>query len=703
MTTIMLETDSAFFLYSELKRILKLLQGELSRQRERGRTPAVDPVEGLVIEEGEAEGLVLELSRELDRSAASPQPRTAETRTSQSATLWYPQVESGSWSPLRHAAAVFELSHTEYDALVLTLAVEIDSRFGRLVAFLNDHAGRTRPTLGMAAQIARQQGSEPVPLPSLFLTAIAFRDGLLEIEGDGPVPGMTLRVSLEMLARFTSSGKIEPTIPHVSFSPQRPNELAQLVLSNHLREQAMSWVQRSRDAADSRSLILTGVVGSGRGTLARAIASEAGWPTTVVELDRENLANRLRLARREARWQQSVVVLRVQEDASFTKLDWRFLWSELECVRLPCFLILTPAAVDLAASTAREEPVVWTVESPDLSQRIQLWQSLLPTGHTVEAEACETLAARFHFAPGQTTRAVRRAVSQAEFLKGDDPQLTALLLEQSSREIGNAAMGTLAEKIALPFARADLILPPHLEAEIDLALAWMQCQRQVLDNWGFARRIPYGRGLTALFAGPPGTGKTMAAQVVARELGVDLYRVDFSRLMSKWIGETEKNLSKLFDDAHAAGVALFFDEGDAVAGKRSEIKDAHDRYANIEIAYLLQRMEEHEGISIFATNRLADLDEAFTRRFHFVLDFPKPNAEQRLHIWQGMIPKEAQVDPNLDLARCAREYELTGGEIKNIVLAAAFLAARQGTPIALQHVTTAVQREFLKSGRLADM
>ena len=192
----------------------------------------------------------------------------------------------------------------------------------------------------------------------------------------------------------------------------------------------------------------------------------------------------------------------------------------------------------------------------------------------------------------------------------------------------------------------------------------------------------------------------MAAQGLTRAWGLDLYRVDVPRTVSKFIGDTEKNLSRLFDEAHASGAVLFFDEADAMFGKRSEVKDAHDRYANLEIGYLLQRMEEYEGITILASNRARDLDEAFVRRFHFMIDFPMPDEAHRLKIWEGMFPREAERDMDLDIRLFAKEFEISGGEIKNIVLAAAYIAAGENRPIRMADVQRAVRREFLKSGRV---
>jgi hypothetical protein len=688
-------------LHHELLRILALLQAELVRQRERGRTPSADPVQGFVIEEGEAEGLVADLAHDLAQRADCTHsvPPAAVPHTVRST----PPAPQAPGLPLQLASNAFELTGAEYHALLLALAVELDGRFGRLVAFLNDHVGRTRPTLGMAALLEADPSGMTAILPPEWIDRPAIRDGLLELEGDGPLPGKTLRLPPEMLHRLTAETAAEPLIPFVTHRPQQPGLLARIVLSEPVRNRAVVWVNRLCGGVMAPPLIVAGPVDGGRRTLAHAIASEADWPLTVVEFDGDQLVDRLRLARREARWRGGALALHLRESTTAASVDWALFWNELRDLRRPLFLVLPEAAVDLAEAAAPEEPAVVRLEEPDLPLRRALWRAHLPDGHAISADTCELLAARFRFGPGRVSRVMRRAISHTALLREEERRLTAELLEQTCRDVGGALMGNLAQRISLPFRRADLVIPPSLEAELDLALAWMHRQRQVLDTWGFSRRIPYGRGLTALFAGPPGTGKTMAAQVLARELGIDLYRVDFAQLMSKWIGETEKNLSALFDEAQAAGVALFFDEGDAVGSQRKEAKDAHDRHANLEVAHLLKRMEEHEGVTIFATNRMGDLDEAFMRRFHFVLDFPKPNAEQRLRIWEGMFPKEAARDPNLDLTRCACDFELSGGEIKNVVLAAAFLAAHEEKPIGLSHVLTAVHRELLKSGRLADL
>ena len=226
-------------------------------------------------------------------------------------------------------------------------------------------------------------------------------------------------------------------------------------------------------------------------------------------------------------------------------------------------------------------------------------------------------------------------------------------------------------------------------------LALHVCQRsRVYEDWGFALRSARGLGVSALFAGPSGTGKTTAAEILARELRLDLYRIDLSAVVSKYIGETEKNLRRLFDAADEGGAILLFDEADALFGKRSEVKDSHDRYANIEVSYLLQRMEAYRGLAVLTTNQRQALDPAFLRRLRFVVQFPFPGAAQRAEIWRRIFPPETPVD-GLDPARLA-QLNVTGGTIRNIALFAAFFAADRDEPVRMSHVLRAARAEHAK-------
>lgn len=694
--------NAQWHLRAELARILQELNRHLSRQRGRGRTAAADAVRGLVIEDGEAEGLVADLGselRETERPTEEARPSPARggpnvrDEIAERATLGEGQ---GAFLPLRHAARAFDLGPDEYDTLLLALAVEIDPRFGRLVAYLNDHVGRPRPTLGLA--LAIRSGGEGRALSPIELCARPIvRDGLLQLEGDGPLPAMAVRIPRDILPRLAgeTTDRAEGGIARV-FPPEL-GLLKRLVLSDDLRDQLAACGKAARDGRALPPLVLHGAEGSGRGAAARAIASEAGCALVEIDLATEGLADRLLAARREARWHRAALLLRASHPA--TPFDWGAVWAAIEDAERLLFLAIPTDLVDEVSSAAHRGPAFLEIPAPAPGERATLWKALLPPGITVPDSELADLAERFRYNPGRAARAVRRAVAeQALVPEGKRQGLGVPALEKACRDLGSSSMGPLAQKLPLPYRPEDLVVPPHVETELRLAVAWVRHQHQVLEEWGFSRRVPLGHGLTALFTGPPGTGKTMAAQILAWELRLDLHRVDLSQVMSKYIGDTEKNLARLFD-AHGF---LFFDEADALFGKRSEVKDAHDRYANLEIGYLLQRMESYDGVTVLATNRMRDMDEAFIRRFHVIVEFPMPSEADRLRIWQGMFPDRAARAGDLDLSSLARAFEMSGGEIKNSVLAAAYMAAAEKEPIGMSQLKRAIRRELVKSGKVVD-
>jgi SpoVK/Ycf46/Vps4 family AAA+-type ATPase len=277
---------------------------------------------------------------------------------------------------------------------------------------------------------------------------------------------------------------------------------------------------------------------------------------------------------------------------------------------------------------------------------------------------------------------------------------TATDLFAAARAQSGAALGALARKIVPRYAWDDFVLPPDRLAQLRELSAVVRHRSLVYDEWGFERRLSLGKGLNVLFAGPSGTGKTMAAEIIAGELGLDLYAIDLAGVVSKYIGETEKNLSRIFAAAETANAILFFDEADALFGKRTEVRDSHDRYANVEISYLLQRLEEHDGIVILATNLRKNMDEAFVRRLHATIEFPFPDEQHRRRIWETIWPRETPRAEDLDFGVLARRFELAGGSIRNIALAAAFLAADDGRLVTSEHVLRATRRELQKIGKV---
>jgi SpoVK/Ycf46/Vps4 family AAA+-type ATPase len=295
-------------------------------------------------------------------------------------------------------------------------------------------------------------------------------------------------------------------------------------------------------------------------------------------------------------------------------------------------------------------------------------------------------------------RAAQAAQVQARL--SPDGRITAAHLRAGARAENGSALDRLARRVEPAVGWDDLVLPQVVLTALREVALRARHRETVLGDWRMRPGGGRGHGVAALFAGDSGTGKTMSAEVIARELGLDLYVVDLATVVDKYVGETEKNLERIFAAATGVNAVLLFDEADAVFGRRSEVKDAHDRYANIESAYLLQRMETFDGLAILATNLRANIDEAFTRRLDVVVDFPLPDAAHRRALWDKSLGTSLARDLDLDLTFCAEAFELAGGAIRSSAVTAAYLAAEDGGVVAMRHLVTAVQREYRKLGRL---
>ena len=336
---------------------------------------------------------------------------------------------------------------------------------------------------------------------------------------------------------------------------------------------------------------------------------------------------------------------------------------------------------------------------PGYAQRRALWSHYLgePAVETVDVGA---LAGQFALDSGRI-RVVAAAAELAAQRRGDLAPCTEDFFA-TARDDSSSRLGDLAYKIRPRHGWEDLVLPQEKMAVLREMTAMVRGHPKVLDEWGVIAKLAPSRAVTALFAGEPGTGKTIAAEVIAGDLGLDLYKIDLSSLVDKYIGETEKNLERIFTEAESANAILFFDEADAIFGKRTGVKDAHDRYANVGVSYLLQRMETFDGITILATNLRANLDDAFTRRLHFMVDFPFPDAAQRLRIWQALFPPGVPRAADVDLPWMAQRFKLAGGSIRNIIVSAAYLAAEAGEAVGMSHLLLSARRELQKMGRLSD-
>ncbi|MCW5806772.1 MAG: AAA family ATPase [Deltaproteobacteria bacterium] len=331
------------------------------------------------------------------------------------------------------------------------------------------------------------------------------------------------------------------------------------------------------------------------------------------------------------------------------------------------------------------------------SQRAGAWQHLLErAGLTGDASE---LAGRYRIAPGIIRRVIERVRS-----RGVSPEpagdATAILDEQVRQHVATR-LDHVATRVPRLASWEDVALPEEMLDSLREFIARSRYRRTVYDTWGYDKKISTARGLTALFYGPPGTGKTMVAGVIARELGLDMYRVDIARVVSKWLGETEKNLGEVFDAAEDGQVLILFDEADSMFAKRTDVKTSNDRYANLEVNYLLQRLDSFEGVAVLTSNLDGAIDPAFKRRLSLRLQFPFPDEEVRLRLWAAHVTPQTPTSSDFDFGDLARRFPLSGGYIRNCAIRAAFLAAGEGVPLAQRHLLRAIQLEYRELGKLS--
>ena len=339
------------------------------------------------------------------------------------------------------------------------------------------------------------------------------------------------------------------------------------------------------------------------------------------------------------------------------------------------------------------------IDLPDLSEteRLEVWRRELTThGLAASVDALAPLTARWRIGPGTIHRVV------AHITEGGVTDISSAIVDRAVSQHLERRLGDIAEKVRHLPALSDMVLPTDIVDSLTEFLSRLRLHRTVFEDWGMTRVASTGRGLTALFQGPPGTGKTMVAGALARELGIELYRVDLSRVMSKWIGETEKNLGNVFSAAEEGQAIILFDEADSLFTKRTEVKSSNDRFANLEVNYLLQRLDSFLGIAILTTNMGTAIDSAFKRRLAFRIHFPIPDEEQREQLWRAHLPPTLPTKGDLDLSDLARKYPLTGGSVRNCVMRAAFLAAAEQTTLGQDHLLRAVRLEYRAAGKLSE-
>jgi len=581
-------------------------------------------------------------------------------------------------SALDSLCSAFALSAFERDLLLLCAGVELDATFGRLCASAQGDSHRPVPTFSLAlAALPDGHWSALTPTASLR------RWHLIEVRAGDTLTSSPLRIDERVLHYLTGlsyldarlHGLVELMPPPTDLPPSH-RELAQRIADLLLRFRQSSAMPVINLCSDERA-DKCAVAAYACATLGMKLHTIRAADIPLAVPEREGLA---RLWEREAILSSASLLLNHDEADNKNAV-----LSFIENVHGPLFL------------GSREPLSLWKrpairldINKPSAAEQRSLWQESLGTMAPQLNGQVERLVSQFNLG----MQAIHATSAQVLTAESQEEESVGLMLWDACRVQARSRLDDLAQRIDPVASWNDLVLPEmQLQSLRDIA-AQVHQRTKVYEHWGFASKGARGLGISALFAGASGTGKTMAAEVLANELRLDLYRIDLSQVVSKYIGETEKNLRRVFDAAEQGGAVLLFDEADALFGKRSEVKDSHDRFANIEISYLLQRMEAYRGLAILTTNIKSVLDTAFLRRIRFSVQFPFPDAAQRARIWQSVFPASTPTD-NLNMYKLAR-LNVAGGNIRNIALHAAFLAAHSNEAVRMTHLLYAARSEYAK-------
>ena len=711
-------------LRDELARLDLLIRLRLHRQSNRQPPGPLDQFKGLVVTESEIAGLLMGLasgaengsephSDDPDEGALVNALADINSRIDERLAA---SSQEGVYLSLPRISELFGLSPFEERALVVCLAPEIDRSYEKLYAYLQDDVTRKKPSVDLLMSLLLGTMSDRLQARAAFEpNGPLLRFRLLHLADDaaGPTPLISRFLKLDdriadfLLGRDRIDARLE-TIAHVS---NQEEDFGSIRLDgdkeNQIRVFVNSYFAETTQRKANLVLYFYGPYGSGKRALAELIAGDLGLPLVVGDLARMRegslpFEEGTWLLGREALLQPAILCLDnfdhllASDNTSKPHLD-----AVLEMVR-HCSVVAIlfgdrPWSPHGLLKKTRFLDVRFAV--PDDGERRHLWEAASRGFQLAGDVDLGAIASKFRLTQGQIQDALAAAQGRVSLLSPGSGSITSRDLNAACRAQSSEKLSTLARKIEPRHVWADIVLPEEVLGQLREICQRVVYRHRVLSDWGFGAKLSLGKGVNALFAGPSGTGKTMATEIIASELGLDLYKIDLSGVVSKYIGETERNLDRVFSAAEDANAILFFDEADALFGKRSEVRDSHDRYANIEISYLLQKMEEYEGLAILATNLKANLDEAFTRRLAFTIHFPFPDDASRLRIWRGIWPASMSLDSGVDLEFLAKQFKLSGGNIKNIALAAAFLAAECNSLVTMAHLLHATRREFQKLGK----
>jgi hypothetical protein len=605
--------------------------------------------------------------------------------------------------PVESIRRRFGLGSVELDAFLLCVAAELHPGYGRVFAYLNNDLSRRRPTVALMVEILSTSWAERLEVRrALGPHTVLFRSGLLTATR-AEVDHLNLELTVDPVVLEYVLGGEGPRNESGAGDEMEVEELLISPAEHDTIERTIGYLERAvPESFGTTVVVLSGAPGVGRRSVARAMCRRQGYRlrSTAKDASAASVMAGLPQWLRDARLADQVPAIYVPREAGEDAAGLQPFIDGAVAARCGLAFLLVDSDQPPRLGGSDTASLVGVHLSPPSGRiRSAAWKRALSKhGLDCSEETISTIAAVYPFNVGRIHATVQDAELRSRVADAEQGHLGMGTLAQACRQQTHHQLDRLAQPLPVRHGWNDLVLPPDELRRLKEIANAVRNRDQVMGEWGFNERVSAGPGVNAIFFGPSGTGKTMAASILAGDLGMAIYRVDLSRVMSKYIGETERNLDALFNEARHSFALLFFDEAEAIFGKRSEVKDAHDRYANIEVAYLLQRMEAFEGVAILATNLRKNMDNAFLRRLQFAVEFPLPTVTERLRIWRQVWPAPAQMGHDVDLEFMAKHVELSGGHIRNIALMAAYLATQDRTAIGMAHLVAATRREFQKLG-----
>lgn len=619
-------------------------------------------------------------------------------------------LENGIELYLEKLCDIFNLNKVEKIFILLALAVEISPKYEKIFGYFNDNINKIRPTINFAISLLGIDNVSKYIIRESFFDNSLFKTYLLHYSfGSQDLPLFSNEIRLDnrivnyLFGINEVDNDIKDAVEIINFDVQ-----TDMIKESNAYKTIKKIIN---DNTYSQMFIcLYGEMGIGKKEHIKFLCKNHRKNAIIVNLKLFNnnaydfKINMLKVIREAMLLDYLLVFDNYNEIIQIDDIKLRgtienIFYNEIDRYNKNVFILSNEALK--VHNSFKSRIINIELEKPDYLQKIDIWNYFMKKfnisdSNSINGEDCAT---KFDFTPLQIKNAVLSYKIKLNVSDKSNKESSKLIYESCFEQV-NHNLYKRASRVNINYSWEQLVLPKEQKSLLLDACHQVENKYKVYDDWGFSKTVAYGKGVTIVCSGPPGTGKTMSAQVLANKLNLELFKIDLSQIVSKYVGETEKNLNEIFKEAKVSNAILFFDEADALFGKRSEVKSSNDRYSNLETSYLLQKIEEYEGVSMLATNYLKNIDDAFIRRMKYIINFPFPDVATRKEIWKITIPKQAPISNDIDFDFLAETFELSGGNIKNILVYAAFLSAAEKSKINMRYILKATQYEMQKIGKL---